>query len=129
MIIIEIWIQQETILHLIKSLYILYRSIVFDHSDSETHSLLGAAEDLGAVAAAAHSVPRLQAVDGVPTPAKVAGARPREETGGVSGSTLTLLTNSGEVVSGGPGRRERDVGLIERLYPALCGKQSWSHHH
>lgn len=86
---------------------------------SETHSLLGAAEDLVALlclqSTAAQTVPRLQAVDGVSTATEVAGTGAREEAGWVSGTTLTLMANGSEVLSRGTGGREWDVRLIERV--------------
>lgn len=105
-------------------------SVCNEHTQTqaETHSLLGAAEDLAALlcylSTAAQSVPRLQAVDGVSTALEVAGTRGREEAGRVSGTTLTLMANSTQVLSSGTGRRERDVRLIERVSLALWGNQA-----
>lgn len=92
---------------------------------AETHSLLGAAEDLGALlSAAAQRVPGLQTVDGLSAAAEVAGTGAWEEAVRVPGTTLTLLADGGEVQSRGTGRRERDVRLIERVRFGLCGDQA-----
>lgn len=92
---------------------------------TETHSLLGAAEDLvGLLSTAARRVPGLQAVDGLSTAAEVAGTGAWEEAVWISGATLTLLADGGEVQSRGMGRRERDVRLIERVCFGLYGNQA-----
>lgn len=100
---------------------------VLSQTHSQTHSLLGAAQDLAALlrllSTAAHAVPRLQAVDGVSTAPEVAGTGAREEAGRVSGTTLTLMTDGGEVLSSGTGRWERDVRLVERVHFCFCGEQ------
>lgn len=49
------------------------------------------------------------------TASEVAGPGFGEETGRVPGATSTLMTNGSQIVSGGTGRGERDVGLFVRV--------------
>lgn len=55
------------------------------------------------------------------TASEVAGPGFGEETGRVPGATSTLMTNGSQIVSGGTGRGERDVGLFVRVLLGLCG--------
>lgn len=84
--------------------------------------MFGAAEDLVTLSAAAQSEPRLQAVDGVSTAAEVTDPGFREEAGWVSGTALTIIADGSQVLSGGTGRWERHVRLIENVFLGLCGQ-------
>lgn len=53
------------------------------------------------------------------TASEVAGPGFGEETGRVPGATSTLMTNGSQIVSGGTGRGERDVGLFARVLLGL----------
>lgn len=55
------------------------------------------------------------------TASEVAAPGFGEETGRVPGATSTLMTNGSQIVSGGTGRGERDVGLFARVLLGLCG--------
>lgn len=85
----------------------------------QTHGLLGTAEALGALlcylTTAAHSEPGLQAVDGLPTAAEVAGTKSREEAVWVSGPSLTMIANVREALSCGKHRWERYHRFFERV--------------
>lgn len=55
------------------------------------------------------------------TASEVAGPGFGEETGRVPGATSTLMTNGSQIVSGGTGRGERDVGLFVLFARVLLG--------
>lgn len=90
----------------------------------QTHSLLGAAEDLNVplceLTITAISEPGLQAVDGLPTATIVADPRSWEEAGLVSGPSLATMADVVEIIRSGQFRWERNVGHPERVCFCLC---------
>lgn len=105
-------------------------SIYFDfgerkkHLQGQTHSLLGAAEDLGVLLCfltiAAIREPGLQAVDGLPTATVVADPRPGEETGQVSGPSMATMADVVEILRSGQCRWERNVWCSKNVRFFLC---------
>lgn len=106
--------------------FAIYRAKMYFSVENRgpTHSLLGAAEDLGAalccLTSAAVSQPGLHTVDGFAPPAEVAGTRFGEEAGQVSGPSVAALANVTEVLRGGQCRWERNDGLPQRVFFCLC---------
>lgn len=85
----------------------------------QTHSLLGAAEDLSVplcyLTITAISEPGLQAVDGLPTATIVAGPRSWEEAGQVSGPSVATMADVAKILRSGQCRWERNAGRPERV--------------
>lgn len=90
----------------------------------QTHSLLGAAEDLSVplcyLTVAAISEPGLQAVDGLPAAAIVADPRSWEEAGQVSGPSMATMADVVEILRSGQCRWERNAGCPEKVCFCLC---------
>lgn len=88
----------------------------------QTHSLLGAAEDLSGLlcclTTAAVSEPGFQGVDGLPTTTKVARARFWKEAGWVPGPSVATVANVVQVPRGGYLGWERNNGLPKKV--CLC---------
>lgn len=90
----------------------------------QTHSLLGAAEDLSVplcyLTIATVSEPGLQAVDGLPTATIVADPRSGEEAGQVSGASMATMADVVEILRSGQCRWERNTGRPKRVCFCLC---------